>query len=227
MSYVKTVWLNDGLPAINATNLNKIEAGIADNDVSANSNAARISVLEVSENTTGWEDLIGKFDVNAKGVTAPTVVILPNGLRALRFDVGNSVFNDYHIEHDGVDGSDSYPHIHMFSDTAMTVGETIIWTGQYILARGYTQGDSFLAARTVITLTYTAPAGGVIAGDHIVLEGTAIGTETIIYPEPDTIIDIEWTRTGGTFVGNVFGLQADIHYQTVRDNTPNRNFPFS
>ena len=33
MSYVKTNWVNDQAPAINATNLNKIEQGIYDNDV--------------------------------------------------------------------------------------------------------------------------------------------------------------------------------------------------
>lgn len=32
MSYVKTNWQNDQAPAINATNLNKIETGIYDND---------------------------------------------------------------------------------------------------------------------------------------------------------------------------------------------------
>ncbi len=33
MSYTKTTWQNDQAPAINATNLNKIEQGIYDNDV--------------------------------------------------------------------------------------------------------------------------------------------------------------------------------------------------
>ena len=32
MSYVKTNWVNDQAPAINATNLNKIEGGIYNND---------------------------------------------------------------------------------------------------------------------------------------------------------------------------------------------------
>lgn len=42
MSYTKTNWTNDRAPAINATNLNKIENGISSNDT-------RITALEANE----------------------------------------------------------------------------------------------------------------------------------------------------------------------------------
>lgn len=49
MSYTKTNWQNDQAPAINATNLNKIETGIFDND------AMLTSILNtLGINTTTW-----------------------------------------------------------------------------------------------------------------------------------------------------------------------------
>ena len=42
MAYTKTVWVDNQAPAINADNLNKIENGIAANDVAATKNAADI-----------------------------------------------------------------------------------------------------------------------------------------------------------------------------------------
>jgi len=224
--YTKTVWTNDGGESLNATNLNKIESGIEAAVNAAEANAQQIVTLHDGDASTGWNDLIGPFDVASNGASAPTSSTLANGIRVLAFGNGDSLYSTYHFLHDGVEGSVAYPHVHMFTSTDMVVGDTIIWTGQYIMARGYNQGDSFLNPRTTITLTFSAPSGGVLAGDHIVLEGTAIGPETLVCPEPDTIAFIEWTKTGGTYGGTVYGIEADIHYQTRRDNTPNRNFPF-
>lgn len=39
MAYTKTEWVNDSVPAINASNLNKIEQGIYDNSFESGSNA--------------------------------------------------------------------------------------------------------------------------------------------------------------------------------------------
>lgn len=52
MSYTKTQWVNDQAPAINATNLNKIEQGIYDND-----SAIATNTTNISTNTTNIGDL--------------------------------------------------------------------------------------------------------------------------------------------------------------------------
>ena len=46
MAYTKTTWTNDAPPAINATNLNKIEQGIYNAQDTADINAADITALE-------------------------------------------------------------------------------------------------------------------------------------------------------------------------------------
>ena len=49
MSYVKTNWQNDQAPAINATNLNKIENGIFNNDAIITSIMTTLGI-----NATTW-----------------------------------------------------------------------------------------------------------------------------------------------------------------------------
>ena len=55
MSYTKTTWNNDTAPAINATNLNKIEQGIYDNDsaiATANTNIGDLTTLTTTAKTS-------------------------------------------------------------------------------------------------------------------------------------------------------------------------------
>lgn len=60
MSYVKTNWQNDQAPAINATNLNKIEQGIYDNDI----NISGINeTLGVDTNTWVGTTAYGEGDI--------------------------------------------------------------------------------------------------------------------------------------------------------------------
>lgn len=210
-------------PIIEATDITTLANTVANLTATVNGLVSDVSALQVSETTIGWDDLLGKFSTASFGPSAPVAVTQPNGVRALRFDNGNSLYIDYHTIHNGVTGSDVFAHIHMYTGTPMAAGETITWEASYVIARGYTQGDSILAARTTVNFTYTAPVGGVAAGDVIILEGAI---PTFALPEPDATIAVEWKKTGGTFSGNVFGIQADLHYQTQRDNTPNRNFPF-
>lgn len=60
MSYTKTQWTNDTAPAINETNLNKIEQGIYDND----SHIGDLSDLE----TTAQNDLVSAINENVSSI---------------------------------------------------------------------------------------------------------------------------------------------------------------
>lgn len=51
MTYTKTVWVNSSAPAINATNLNKIENGIFDNDAEITIVSGTVSTLISSLST--------------------------------------------------------------------------------------------------------------------------------------------------------------------------------
>lgn len=60
MSYVKTTWQNDQAPAINATNLNKIEQGIFDNDALA---SKILEILGIDNDTWVSTDTYSLGDV--------------------------------------------------------------------------------------------------------------------------------------------------------------------
>lgn len=62
MAYVKTVWVNDSKPAINADNLNKIELGIVDNETAITEEASRATAAEDSLST--------KISANASSISA-------------------------------------------------------------------------------------------------------------------------------------------------------------
>lgn len=67
MSYTKTQWNNDTAPAINETNLNKIEQGIYDNDsaiTTINANIGDLSDLE----TTTQTDIVGAINENVDNI---------------------------------------------------------------------------------------------------------------------------------------------------------------
>ena len=50
MSYSKTVWVNDNAPALNASNLNKIENGIYDNSVAIEK--SHVYVLDIASTSS-------------------------------------------------------------------------------------------------------------------------------------------------------------------------------
>jgi len=99
----------------------------------------------------------------------------------------------------------------------MNAGDTVTWRIHYIVARGHNQGESLLAARTTFDIVYTSPAGGTVAGDHIVSEASI--AQAYDLKEPDTVILAEIEMLPKTFAGNVIGIQADLHYQTDREAT--------
>ena len=165
----------------------------------------------------GWRDNIQPFVKGAAGVAAPTLTTLANGARLYAFANADSVHVEFHIDHDIVQNSTCYPHVHFISSAAMTAGQTVIWEFIYVKAKGHSQGQSFLAARTTLKLTYVAD-GTEIAGEHIVLEHPTGFTLV----EPDEIILAEYKKTGGTHGGTIYGIMGDLHYQSDREVTVNK-----
>lgn len=165
----------------------------------------------------GWRDLVSPFTNTSSGGSAPTLVNLSNGARLYRFGAGDSVHTSYHVDHDYAEGTDAYHHVHWLPETAMNAGDTVTWRISYVVARGHNQGESLLATRTSFDVVYTSPAGGTVAGDHIVSEASL--AQAYDLKEPDTVILAEIEMVSKTFGGNVIGIQADLHYQTDREAT--------
>ena len=75
MAYTKTVWVNGGVPAINATNLNHLEQGIFDTDAGLTTTNANLAALDVEANF-GWFGLSGTWAYSS--ADAPTFVLTVN-----------------------------------------------------------------------------------------------------------------------------------------------------
>lgn len=185
-------------------------------DVRNNSNKLTSSI---NPQDLGWKDNIIPFGIAGKGSSAPSEVNDSNGWRRLSFGEGDEVFVDFHVNHDYARGTDAYPHIHWMPTTTMSVGQTVIWELEYVIARGHQQGDSLLTTPITMTLTHTAD-GTEVAGEHMVTECSDIDAFDLI--EPDTVISMKVTRGNGTYNSAVYGIMADLHYQADRDSTLNK-----
>lgn len=175
----------------------------------------------------GWRDLVSPFASTSPGGSAPTLVTQANGVRLFRFGAGDSVHTSYHVDHDYAEWTLAYHHVHWFPETAMNAGDTVTWRISYVVAKWHNQWESLLATRTSFDVTYTSPAGGTVAGDHIVSEASDLQAYDL--KEADTVILAEIELLSKTFAGNVTWIQADLHYQTDREATigkkPDFNVP--
>lgn len=69
MPYTKTTWVNGGAPAINATNLNKIETGIQEAHAGFEGNASDLIAHKADEAT---ETELGHVRLSDISITDPT-----------------------------------------------------------------------------------------------------------------------------------------------------------
>lgn len=174
------------------------------------------------DKSVGWKDNIQPFtNANAGGTTPASWQNMGNGIYAMEFDVGDSLFVQFHVNHDYALGTLAYPHIHWACTGALASGNTVAWTINYVIAKGHAQGATLTGTPTTFTITYTAD-GTEVAGEHIVSECSDANAFDLI--EPDTIILMEIELTTKTVAsGDIYGFMCDLHYQSDRDDTPQKS----
>lgn len=170
---------------------------------------------------SGWKDNIQDFAAaRGNGTTEPLWQNMGNGQYAYHFTPNDELFVKFHVTHDYKIGTKAYPHVHFLVDTTMTAGQTVVWSFNYVKAKGHAQGQSLSTpAETVIVMTYTA-TGTEVAGEHIILECNDASAFDLI--EPDTIISARVKLNSTNVSGRVFGLLCDLHYQVDRLATVNK-----
>jgi hypothetical protein len=181
---------------------------------------ANFALLASKDIQAGWRDNISVFSAaKGKGTNEPTWEDTGNGLYEYSFTAGDELFVKHHIDHDYMVGTDAYPHVHFMTNVQMLAGQTVVWEYGYVLARGHAQGDSLLAAQTVIQFTYTA-TGSEVVGDHVVVECSDLQAFDLI--EPDAIVSARVNLVSTTTTGKVYGIMSDIHYYSDVMNTMNK-----
>jgi hypothetical protein len=134
------------------------------------------------------------------------------------FAVGDLVYQNYHIPHDYVPGSEIHLHTHWYVESTNT--QTVTWRFSWCYANGYGRGAFNLATPTVVDVT-TTPGG--VTRTHYISETAAQSAAF----ETDGIIKTIVTRvTNGGTDPKVYLTLADAHYRSNGAPTKNRNYPF-
>ena len=167
-----------------------------------------------------WKDNIMPFSAaKGNGTTEPIWSDIGNGIYKMKFTAADELFVSFHVNHDYKKGTDAFPHVHWFSDAIQGVGDVTIWEISYIIGIGHQQGGSLTGALTSFNVTHTAD-GTEAAGDHIITECSIAQAFDLV--EPDSVILMGVKLVSTTTAGNIFGIMADLHYESDRDGTINK-----
>ena len=218
MAYTKTVWVNGGVPAINATNLNHLEQGIFDTDASLTTNIANLATtnatvanLIVTRDYKNWI-INGGFEVWQRATTQST-----NGYgsddRFFNANVGSTKVHSrvaFTVGQTTVPSNPTY-----YSSTVVT---SVAGASNYVAKQHAIEDVTKLAGKTV-TLSFWAKANANknISTEFIQNFGTGGSTAITGLNPTKTAITSTWSRitltvtlpsvTGKTIgVGNFTGL---------------------
>lgn len=167
----------------------------------------------------GWRDITSAIEVRGVRATDPTwEQIGTSSHYGYNFGIDDIIWMTFHIPHDIVPGSDIHFHMHWFPDGTNT--QPVKWQFEYAYAKGFNQGAfDFSLAESPLTnagIATAQSAGPGVAYQHMVTETSAITIPDLT--EPDGLIHTTISRitNGGTDnTDAIFGLTADIHYQST------------
>lgn len=173
MSYTKTNWVNDTEPAINATNLNKIEQGIYDNDV---------AISEKIDNTYGTSQTKGysqEYVNNRFDGTKPMGDIVVDSIRSKNLFDKNRLWNAWiNAQGDLVESASNrvsdYIDIHGMSHITIS-GSTAI----AVIDAFYDSSKTFVSHVEVSTETATLQVPNNAYYIRVTLKPTALDTYQI------------------------------------------------
>lgn len=166
----------------------------------------------------GWRDSLATFTSGKiAGGNLPTWAVFRNGIYQYKFVLNDEIFLSFHVDHDYAPGTDVYFHIH-FATSGVSVN-SVKWQVEYTIAKGHNQ-QAFPATST-FTLEQAANA---TPYQHQIVEQTSSPLSNTLF-EVDALMlcKIKRITNGGSDnADDVFGLYADLHYQSDREVTLNK-----
>jgi len=202
--------------------------------------------VDTAAPTFGWADLLGTVTVKPLGATDPTLSVYRNGVYAYAFDRGGGglqeVWQEFHMPHDYVPGTDIFIHTHWSQNVIDTGGTSnvpgdVIWNFEMTYASGYgTPGGAAPVFGATVTSVVTQQ-GSTAQYGHMIAEvqaSTSGGSGTQLDTDDLEIDGLILTRiwrnastVGDTLDEDPFLHFVDIHYQTNGImGTKDKNTPF-
>lgn len=181
--------------------------------------------VDTATPTFGWKDLIGPIFVRTTGGNPPNWAVYRTNIYQYQFAVNNECWNEFHIPHDYLPGSDLYIHVHWSHTSATVTSGSVTFTFDITYAKGHNQA-AFPATKTT-TVTQTAST---TQYQHMIAEtvmttsgGSASLTDSSII-EVDGLILVRTSLSGNTINGTPtpFVHYVDIHYQSTQMSTKNK-----
>ena len=177
-----------------------------------------IKVGDEAAQAFGWRDITSNINVRGVAATDPAwTQVGSSGLYAYDFDINDVVWLTFHIPHD-IASSTVYFHVHWFPSG--TNANSVKWEFKYVYAKGFDQQAFGFGSPTTITVEQASPE---VAYQHMVAETT--GQTISGLTEPDGLIHLYVKRITNGATDNsdsIFGLTADIHYQSTNMATVNK-----
>lgn len=187
------------------------ELALSDTLILPDETGEGIKVGDTATNDWGWRDITSSIEVRGVASTDPNwTQVGSSGLYAYAFSVNDVVWMTYHIPHDYVPNSSCYFHVHWFPSG--TNANSVKWQFTFVYAKGFDQQAFAFGSPTTITVEQASPG---VAYQHMVAETTA---QDLSITEPDGLIHCAIKRITNGATDNsdsIFGLTADIHYQST------------
>ena len=224
MSYSKTTWVDDSVPAINATNLNKIEVGVetAQTAVGTEVDAAAFTGCLTTDddttqkafetiNTLSWTDLLFPMTQVAinRTTSKPDFDSTNLGMLFPQNDPSEEVFMIGQMPHEYILGSNIRPHIHL----QQSVSDHPTFELDY---KWFNNSDLVPASWTTLEATtgvFTYTSGNLAQiMSFSEIDGSSISGAS-------SMLLFKLRRTDNIVTGDVLVWEFDIHYQMNMNGT--------
>ena len=121
--------------------------------------------------TYGWRDLTGSIKTRTGGLTVPSYIAYQGNIYQFAFDHATAVqevFNEFHMPHDYVPGTDMFIHTHWSS--IVTATGNVNWGFDVSWAKGYDQAIFEGTVGTSLPITVSVTQAGAAAFRHEIAE---------------------------------------------------------
>lgn len=185
--------------------------------------------VDVGRPAYPWKDILGEIHAKTTGPTAPSWATYRAPIYQYQFQVNDEVWNEFHMPHDYLPGSDLFLHIHWSHAATTVTGGTVTWTSSISYSKGHNQGAFSAPISVVLTPTASTTQYQHIISEQQFTDGISAAYFPVEDIEPDGVFLVHTTLTAnnitvsGGGVPDPFVHYIDIHYQSIGVGTKQKS----